>query len=484
MGYYVILSLEDERYFSFDDHLLYEKGIPAEKDLKGIAFYVYKYLATHSPNYIDRDRIFDDVWVLEMKKNRPRNQASYRDKIPLLRKYLGDTAEPFKYIESDGNYRYRSKQRAFYTDDIDAYIREKKAKEIVVPVSSMSVPQTEAPEKGYKFSDFVLNLKTGQPELDIEIPFPDDLDDIKGLEYTPVYNREKGCFEEIITFDITDAESVDDSLFITEEELGGEIEKSDFISYREIEKLPVNAIFSMVTRHPRYSAFEDKSVLKNLFLKNKRVRINNKVFKVVDMVSDDVCVLTDVHNSWSGGFYQIFKNGLKTEFIELGEEYQKMMEWRYKRDFHSRILCEINVVDDFYGKEDGNYEELTEDNFYKLSPLQVIVFLSTNYKYTYLSTQPIEEVLMLKLKTDLATKQYFNLVDTIFVEGKNVAVLINREKTDLLFSYFTEEDGNIRLDIIEDEALIKEVESEYMGKAFDRVKSGVRNINEIKYPTT
>lgn len=105
MAWVVILSEEERTVFSFDEKCLYINGKPCEEQLKGLPYYVFKYLAECSPSFRSCDKIFEDVWV-KLGKNKPVNDASIRDKISFIRRYLGDTEEPYKYIEtSDGDYR-------------------------------------------------------------------------------------------------------------------------------------------------------------------------------------------------------------------------------------------------------------------------------------------------------------------------------------------------------------------------------------------
>lgn len=110
MAWVVILSEEEKILFSFDEKCLYINEKPCDKKLEGLPFYVFKYLVDNSPHFKTCDEIFQNVWVLELGKNRPVNDASIRDKITIIRKYLGDTTEPYKYIEtSDGSYRSTKK---------------------------------------------------------------------------------------------------------------------------------------------------------------------------------------------------------------------------------------------------------------------------------------------------------------------------------------------------------------------------------------
>lgn len=105
MAWVVILSEEERIVFSFDEKCLYINGKPCEELLKGLPYYVFKYLAECSPSFRSCDKIFEDVWV-KLGKNKPVNDTSIRDKISPIRKYLGDTEKPYKYIQGvDGEYR-------------------------------------------------------------------------------------------------------------------------------------------------------------------------------------------------------------------------------------------------------------------------------------------------------------------------------------------------------------------------------------------
>jgi len=106
MAWVVILSEEEKKLFSFDEKCLYIDGQPCEKKLKGLPFYVYKYLVESYPSFLTCDQIFTRVWEEELRKDKPIDDASIRDKISIIRSYLGDTSEPYQYVQTaDKAYR-------------------------------------------------------------------------------------------------------------------------------------------------------------------------------------------------------------------------------------------------------------------------------------------------------------------------------------------------------------------------------------------
>jgi len=102
----LVIVLSEEALFSFDEKCLYIDKKPCEEKLDGLPFHVLKYLAQNSPSYKTCEAIFHDVWVVKLGKERPVNDASIRDKISIIRSYLGDDTKPYQFIQtSDGEYR-------------------------------------------------------------------------------------------------------------------------------------------------------------------------------------------------------------------------------------------------------------------------------------------------------------------------------------------------------------------------------------------
>lgn len=174
MAWIVILSEEEKKLFSFDEKCLYIDGQPCEKKLKGLPFYVFKYLVECSPNFKTCDQIFDHVWVEELGKDKPIDDASIRDKISIIRNYLGDTAEPYLYIETaDKAYRSTKKgsseeepQRLFTNNATPAL---SSTDDITQPTSGIQSNQSSGIEEDrdvLRKATFLVSRATGKPQDD------------------------------------------------------------------------------------------------------------------------------------------------------------------------------------------------------------------------------------------------------------------------------------------------------------------------------